>query len=271
MRIHHLNCGSLRPLGGRLVAGTGSPFVPARLVCHCLLIETGSGLVLVDTGLGLNEVARPQRLGRTFLMITRPALEASETAARQVVQLGYQVEDVRHIVLTHLDLDHASGLADFPHAKVHVHEQEFQAAQHPLTSQERRRYRSVQWAHSPDWVRHTTNGDDWLGFSAVRELPGLPPSILLIPLGGHTRGHVGVAVEGDDGWLLHAGDAYFAHGQIAANPTCPPFLNVFQSLMQTDKTTRLYNVQRLRELAADGKVDIFSAHDESELMSLAKA
>jgi glyoxylase-like metal-dependent hydrolase (beta-lactamase superfamily II) len=267
MRIHHLNCGSFRPLGGRLVAGTGSPFAPGRMVCHCLLLETDSGLVLVDTGIGLSDVARPQRLGRTFLTITRPLLEESETAARQVVQLGYQVEDVRHIVLTHLDLDHASGLGDFPHAKVHVYEQEFQAALHPLTSQERQRYRSVQWAHNPDWVRHATAGDSWRGFSAVRELPGLPPTILLVPLAGHTRGHAGVAIEGDDGWLLHAGDAYFAHGQMAADPSCPPFLHVFQILMQTDRTTRLYNVQRLRELAMGGEVDVFSAHDESELTS----
>ncbi|MFD0510570.1 MBL fold metallo-hydrolase [Streptomyces aureus] len=31
--------------------------------------------------------------------------------------LGYAVDDVRHIVLTHLDLDHAGGLPDFPRAR----------------------------------------------------------------------------------------------------------------------------------------------------------
>ena len=61
MRIHHLSCGTLCPPGGRLLNPHGDGMF-ARLVCHCLLIETpASGLVLVDTGLGLNDVARPIR------------------------------------------------------------------------------------------------------------------------------------------------------------------------------------------------------------------
>lgn len=273
MIIHHLNCGTTRPAGGRLVTGTGSPFVFARQVCHCLLIETGDGLVLVDTGLGLGDTAHPERLSRRFRMFARPVLDPEETAARQVVRLGYSVGDVRHIVLTHLDVDHAGGLADFPHAKVHVYADELDAALSPVTAQERFRYHASQWAHGPGWVRHTVTGDTWNGFSAVRELPGLPPSILLIPLAGHTRGHVGVAVDmgrlTDDGgrsrWLLHAGDAYFNHGQIRVDATCPPALRVFQSLLQADRTSRMHNLNRLNELARAGTVDIFCAHDKAEL------
>jgi glyoxylase-like metal-dependent hydrolase (beta-lactamase superfamily II) len=36
----------------------------------------------------------------------------------QVQRLGFDPRDVRHIVLTHLDFDHAGGLDDFPHATV---------------------------------------------------------------------------------------------------------------------------------------------------------
>ena len=42
--------------------------------------------------------------------------------------LGLDPRDVRHIVVTHLDLDHAGGLADFPDAKVHLHAREHAAA-----------------------------------------------------------------------------------------------------------------------------------------------
>ncbi len=40
MKIHHLNTGTMCPMGRRLVNGTGSLFQRARMVCHCLLIET---------------------------------------------------------------------------------------------------------------------------------------------------------------------------------------------------------------------------------------
>ncbi|WP_019634536.1 MBL fold metallo-hydrolase [Actinomadura atramentaria] len=278
MRIHHLNCGTTRPLGGRLVSGAARPPVFARQVCHCLLVETDDGLVLVDTGFGLADTARPERLSRRFRLYARPVLDPDETAVRQVARLGYSADDVRHIVLTHLDVDHAGGLGDFPNAKVHVSAAELDAARRPRTAQERFRYHAVQWAHGPDWVPHSAGGEDWFGFSAVRDLPGLPPSILLVPLAGHTPGHVGVVVDrgGDTGggsrrWLVHAGDAYFNHRQMERAPSCPPFLALFQSLLQADRTTRLRNLARLNALALSGEADVFCAHDEYELDRASRA
>ncbi|MFD1542623.1 MBL fold metallo-hydrolase [Nonomuraea guangzhouensis] len=271
MRIHHLNCGTTRPFGGRLVSGTGSPLTFARNVCHCLLLETDAGLVLVDTGLGLGDVRNPGRLSPMFRRLSRPVLAADETAAHQVARLGYELDDVRHIVLTHLDVDHAGGLGDFPNAKVHIYAAELEAARRPLDARERFRYHASHWAHGPDWVPHTTTGDDWFGFSGVGDLAGLPSSILLVPLAGHTRGHAGVAVDtgrtdgGSKRWLLHAGDAYFNHAQMTHDPSCPPITGAFQTLLQADRAARIHNLQRLNDLARTGEVDIFCAHDPAEL------
>ena len=85
-----------------------------RLGCHCLLIEGAEGLVLVDTGFGVADTESPRQLGRPFLAMTRPQARASETALAQVRALGFDPHDVRHIITTHLDLDHAGGLPDFP-------------------------------------------------------------------------------------------------------------------------------------------------------------
>ena len=52
MRVHHLNCGTIRHAGGRFFDGRRGVLRVAKLVCHCLLIEGEDGLVLVDTGLG---------------------------------------------------------------------------------------------------------------------------------------------------------------------------------------------------------------------------
>src|SRR5271165_5137385 len=114
--LHHLNCGTMCPRGARLLAGTGGLLEPTRLVCHCLLIEGAEGLVLVDTGFGNGDVGSPRQLGRLFSALVRPQLSEGETAHAQILARGFQPADVRHIVTTHLDLDHSGGLPDFPEA-----------------------------------------------------------------------------------------------------------------------------------------------------------
>ena len=268
MKVHHLNCATMRPPGGRLVSGTGG-LGGARMVAHCLLIETDAdGLVLVDTGLGLQDIAAPKTLPALFRVSVRPVLDPTETAAMQVESLGFARSDVRSIICTHLDLDHAGGLRDFPDAAVHVSATELAAAQNPKSRIERDRYLQHQWAHNPKWVEHAATGEQWNGFAAVRDLPGVPPQILMVPLSGHTHGHSGIAVDTGSGWLLHAGDAYFHHGQMQRPPSCPPALQVFQVLLQTERANRIANVGRLNELAADPTVSVFSAHDQVEYAQL---
>lgn len=269
MRIHHLNGGTMRPIGGRLVDGVGGVLRRAEMVCHCLLIEHDTGLVLVETGIGVNGARQPvQWLGRRFIRLTNPVPDIAHTVAPQVEALGYRREDVRDIVLTHLDLDHAGGLADFPHARVHVHAEELRALRGAHDPKERFRYREVQFAHGPLWESYSDSGDSWFGFDAVRGLSGLPASILLIPLSGHTRGHTGVAVDTGSGWLLSAGDAYFHPAQLdPARPHAPYGIALFEKRVQTLAGPRIENQQRLRELVRGHRweVSIFCAHSSTEL------
>ena len=172
-------------------------------------------------------------------------------------------------MLTHLDLDHAGGLSDFPTARVHVHEAELAAATAP-TFREKARYLSVQWAHGPQWVTHATAGESWMGLSAVSALPGASGGsegeVLLVPLHGHTRGHCGVAVNTTDGWLLHAGDSYFHTSEKQTPPAPPVGLKVYQRILAADDGLRRANQERLREMYAahSAEVTVFSAHDASE-------
>jgi glyoxylase-like metal-dependent hydrolase (beta-lactamase superfamily II) len=270
MRVHHLNCGTMRPPSRRLVNGAGSLFEAGRLVCHCLVAETDAGLVLVDTGIGLTDIADPAAaLGARFLRQTRPVLDPDETAIRQVSRLGYRPADVRHIVVTHLDRDHASGIADFPWATVHVHASEHQAALSPQSPREQARYRPRQWAHGPRWATYgQAGGQRWFGFESVHPLDGLTPEILLVPLPGHTRGHAGVALSTGTTWLLHAGDAYFCHGETDPDrPRSTPLLRLFQRRVQHDRLARRNNQARLRELrrAHGREVEVICAHDPTEL------
>ena len=158
--MHHISAGTMCPAGARWLTGrTGG-----RLVCHCLLIETADGLVLVDTGIGLGDIAEPKRrLGSGFCRAARPSLDPEDTAAGRVQQLGFAVDDVRHIIPTHMDPDHAGGLSDFPKAKVHLFRLEHEAVLGP-TLRERPRYREPQLEHGPDYETYVPEGEPWFGF-----------------------------------------------------------------------------------------------------------
>jgi glyoxylase-like metal-dependent hydrolase (beta-lactamase superfamily II) len=270
LRIHHLDCASMCPLARRWVNGTGGLFERGAMPAHCLLVETpASGLVLVDAGFGTADLAAPrERLGPTFTRLLHLA-PSTTPALAHVRALGFDPKDVRHVVVTHLDLDHAGGITDFPWAKVHVHAAEQGAALAPSLV-ERDRYRPCHFAHGPDWSLYEATGEPWKGFPAVRSLPGLPPEILAIPLSGHTRGHACVAVDRGDRWLLHAGDAYFHRSRIAGGPT-PPALRLFEWVVARDHRRVLDNHRRLGELARDPGVEIFSSHDPDELARLSGA
>jgi glyoxylase-like metal-dependent hydrolase (beta-lactamase superfamily II) len=264
--IHHLNCGTMCPRGARLITGEGGLTDTAELVCHCLLIEGAEGLVLVDTGFGLDDARNPRQLGVPFTTLFRPRTLAAETAVSQVRALGFDPGDVRHIIATHLDLDHAGGLPDFPDAEVHLLGRELEAAMNPSLL-ERARYIAAHWSHRPRWVQHEVEGDEWMGFESVAILPGSDAEILLVPLTGHTRGHTGVAVRHGERWLVHCGDAYFHHGEVLTPPQCPAVLRAFQLVNSVDNAARRGNQERLRELVqrhGEG-VELFCSHDATTL------
>lgn len=195
MKIHHLNCGSI---SDRLLR--------TRSIVYCLLVETNEGLVLVDSGMGRKDYSDPSFLMKVFIYLMGIPGKMEETAFYQVQDLGYNLSDVRHIVLTHLHLDHAGGLPDFPEAQVHIHQTEYEGGRNPRTLLERG-YDPTHWSHGPNWVVHSGDMVDWYGFNSLSIIEGLKPEIRLVPLPGHTRGHCGVAISTDKGWLLQCGDA----------------------------------------------------------------
>jgi glyoxylase-like metal-dependent hydrolase (beta-lactamase superfamily II) len=273
MRIHYLRCGTDCPVGGALFDGF-SKGVLGLIPCAAQLIETNEGLVLVDTGYGTEDVSHPHpRLSIAFRMMLNIRFRMRETALHQVKALGYSPSDVRHIVLTHLDFDHAGGLEDFPNARVHVMDIERVAAERMRRGfVAKRRYRPAQWDDVRDWRTYDgARGDKWYGFDAVRSLEGLPPEILMVPLPGHTLGHAGVAIDTGSGWVLNAGDAYFYRRELDSDRRrCTPGLRFYQRLMDTDREQRFANQERLRVLKRDhgNEITIFCSHDEKELEAM---
>lgn len=248
MHVHHLNCMTFH-LG-------------VENITHCLLVETVDGLVLVDTGLGIGDYADPGPLVRAFTAFNHVPCDLEETAVKQIEKLGFEPENVRHIVLTHLHIDHTGGLPDFPWATVHVYAAEHEAAMRPRRfSVKERFYVAEHWAHGPKWKIHSCAEERWFGFDCVRVIADGMVEVLLVPLVGHSRGHCGVAIGQGGDWLLHCGDAYVRDSQVDPGAEHSPFPKgagwMGRWLFPGES---LAGLRRLRRERGDG-VRMFCSHD----------
>lgn len=196
MNVRVLNCATIRL------------YLPSiEVATCCLLVESSEGLILIDSGVGTQDHIKPAKSVRILKRLTRAFGSPEETAVKQITRLGYSPVEVRHIVMTHLHIDHAGGLPDFPGATVHVFRPEFETA---MSAGALRGlvYNSDHWAHGPNWrVYDGANAIDWFGFRSLPVLEDSSLRVLLVPLPGHTRGHCGVAIGDESHWILHCGDA----------------------------------------------------------------
>tara|TARA_B100001971_G_C18267964_1_gene595978 strand:- start:32173 stop:32970 length:798 start_codon:yes stop_codon:yes gene_type:complete len=258
MKIHEVNATSMCPIGGKLLPKA----FPSEVICHCLIIESEEGLILIDTGLSLESLHEPQdRLGLLNLMLDVQA-EPEKAMINQIRKLGFSPRDVRHIIPTHLDNDHCEGIIDFPLAKVHTSMLEINNARNPISINAKARYRHFH--EHRNWKIHPfTQGENWFGFKGVKAIDSLKDELLLIPLYGHTPGHFGVAVKSDQGWLLHAGDAYYDRKELSANP--PLGMKLFMKMVHENPSKAQENVELLKKLhTKQPEIKIMCSHDPSE-------
>lgn len=278
--VHHLNCGTMHAYGfpredvrGGVLA-RGHALARGRAVIHCLLVETGDGLALVDTGWGVGDCVAPSRTVRQFASFVGCTLDPDETAIRQIEGLGHDPAGVKHIFVTHLHLDHAGGIADFPQAEVHALAVEIDAHARPRSLMERYAYRPEHRSHGPRWWAHIPQGDRWFGLACAPPVRIGATEFVMVPFPGHTRGHCAVAVGSGDGWLLHCGDLYGYHRQV---DPIQPYAHPCGRLMEWMVTTWFKMPRRhwltLRGLlqAHGDQIRAFCGHDTYEFEALRAA
>lgn len=259
--FHHLDGGAMRPSLGKYANDAG------MLVDHVVAFTTpAGGLALIDTGIGTAARANPRRhLGAGIAATARPPRDRETSVVGQLEALGHSAADVTDIFITHLDMDHASGLADFPAATVHVHHRELAAAMAPRLP-ERTRYLAANWSHRPTW---STFGDGTQDAEAagLRGHGLLGGQVVAIPMPGHTRGHTAYAVRDGEGWLLHAGDAFYHEPTIhpAAGPRASRFWQIFEVVVAAQPKYLRANHRTVRAAAATDGVRVVCSHDPALL------
>jgi glyoxylase-like metal-dependent hydrolase (beta-lactamase superfamily II) len=158
---------------------------------NCLLVETPSGRVLVETGIGDRISDKGRQMRRYEGAWILPALEAA----------GFEAEAVDAVVVSHLHYDHAGGVLKsdgslaFPRAKFVAQRAEWEMAlgMNPrlIASYDQPELRLIRDLG----LQSASDGD-------AEILPG----VSVFATGGHSAGHQGVIVRGADRTLAFFGD-----------------------------------------------------------------
>lgn len=264
--FHHFDGGTMRPALGRFANDAG------LLVDHVVAFTTpAGGIALIDTGIGTAARVDPKRhLGVGIAATSNPPRDRGSSVLGQLEALGHTSADVTDIFMTHLDMDHASGLADFPAATVHVHERELAAAKAPKLA-ERTRYLAANWAHGPQWSAFGAGAPD-ADAAGLQGHALLGGEVVAIPMPGHTRGHTAIAVRDGEGWMLHAGDSFYHEPTIdpAAGPRASRFWQIFERVVAAQPKYLAENHRKVRAAAAIDGVRVVCSHDPA-LLAAAQA
>ncbi|MFP3834473.1 MBL fold metallo-hydrolase [Chryseobacterium sp. SIMBA_028] len=245
-RIHHLNCVKVAiPMNDDVIG-------------HCLLIEEDDNLLLIDTGVGVQDVEHPnERLGAELIKAVGIQLDMELTAFQQIQKLRLDPNHVKDCILSHMDPDHTGGLADFPNATVHVSMEE-----HINFYSENPRYLEGHLSHHPNIAEYSTSKEQWFGLEARRLNTSLKTEIFLIPLFGHTLGHCGIALQWEEKWMLYVGDAYYLRAELE-DDNHP--VNHLAEARADDNIKRLESIEKIKKLINEHpEIEIFGYHDREE-------
>ncbi len=223
------------------------------------LIEAPKGTVLFDTGWGRaispkgrkNYLSMLKALGNPLVFLsTKGTVSAGKTVEEQLASMGKAANDIDYIVISHLDCDHTGGLKDLSFfGDVLVSKEEKKFARQPDTALVR--YNSAWWKGS-SLKTFSWNGNEG-PFKKSYDLFG-DGTVILVALPGHTPGHMGVVLKGQDRkYIVLAGDSSYDIKAVKKN-ILPGILPAHREARKTD--------QWLRECLMDPLCKaIFANHD----------
>ncbi|HET7795956.1 MAG TPA: MBL fold metallo-hydrolase [Rhizobacter sp.] len=245
-----------------LVVAGGSWFTPRKPVHSAVLVRHPQGTLLFDTGLGREVAAQfavNGAIDREFF-----GYRAEEPAAAQLARHGVAASSLMAIVPSHMHWDHVSGLPDFPDTEVWVQptEREHAAQGHPPA------FLQSQFSGVKRWRDLRFDATPYMGFAAQRDVFG-DGSVVLVPLAGHTAGHVGLFVH------LPSGRRYFFTGDVTwtieglRRPADRPWITRTAVKLDHDKAdNRRAIVQIHRLMQRHPQLTVVPAHDENVARTL---
>jgi len=181
MAIFHLPTGSTHRSAA--FGYRGGSFLDKRdFAMTAVLVKHPKGDLLIDTGFGRDIDAQFAKMPFLFRLGTQ--YEKRIPAIEQLAKSGYDIKNLRSILLTHAHWDHVSGISDFPGIPVLVTKDERQFIENGgswtavVRSLSRVKYEAYDFEEK-----------SYLGFPQSRDVYG-DGSIVIVSAPGHTPGSV---------------------------------------------------------------------------------
>ena len=208
---------ALHSSGGRLAGlralGIGSESIEIPFPMYAIE-HPGAGLILVDTGMHGSVAVDPAAslgpiLGRFAKARGMIRMGPGDSAPDQLRERSLDPAAVRFVVMTHLHIDHASGMSQFPDATFVFSKREWEAARDGGLKQG---YIQRQFDHAFDYRLLDFDGSDvssYASFGRSLDLFG-DGSVRAVYTPGHTLGHLSVVARLKDREFLIVGDAAYS-------------------------------------------------------------
>lgn len=210
------------------------------------LIDHPDGLILFDTGLDTDAAGDPASVYGDSAASSQITYTAEQRLDRQLAELGWEVGDVGHVVLSHLHFDHTGGMKLFPHARFYAGEGEFAYARNPdAHTCGLYRLHELDAVRDFDWVEVSEQGLDMFGDG----------SVVLLFLPGHSPGSLALQVRLPSRTMILSGDV--AHARYGYD-TATPFL------YDSDSVQAVESLKELKRLAERDDTELWIGHDPDD-------
>jgi N-acyl homoserine lactone hydrolase len=201
-------------LAGAKALGIGGGKKDVEIPIPAFLVEHPSaGRILVDTGFHPSVAVDPkQNLGRLNARVFKPEMKASDAVPAQLRARGIEPSEIKTVIMTHLHVDHASAMSEFPGATFLFSAAEWEAAVN-TPRPAFHGYIQRQFDHAFDYrTIEFEDGDDavtsFATFGRSVDVFG-DGSIRLVYTPGHTLGHVSVILRLGNREAMLVGDAAY--------------------------------------------------------------
>jgi glyoxylase-like metal-dependent hydrolase (beta-lactamase superfamily II) len=231
-----------------------------RLPIYAFVVEHPEGVIVVDTGENAG-ASVPGYFPRWHpgVHAFREWVEPEQEIGPQLRRLGITPSDVRWVVMTHMHTDHAGGLQHFPRNEILVTRAEIEYGS-GLRGRMRGYVANSRW---PDWFRPNVIelGPEPFGPFPQSTRVTRAGDVTLVPLPGHSPGHIGVVVEDGDHSVLLAGDSSYTEELMLRGQA--------DGVGADDDAERLTH-ERIRAFAAETPTVYLVAHDPETGIRLAE-